>query len=94
MSTTTHPPLTGPTVLALAAIVAATQRGARVRRLVGDDVVSGTVRALVVSPERLTFPGSGDDIRDCYAHVSTTFELFWPVSELVAQFGTGELSLT
>lgn len=85
-------PLSSRAVLALAWVIHAAEREAPVRRLTGDgDVIEGVARRLVISPDNSAFPGRGHDVRDCYLRVSGTFERFWPVAELVEQFGTGEL---
>lgn len=82
-------PLTATEVVALAAIVSGAQRFARVSRDLGDVVVTGTARHLVTDEETAAFPDyRRDDVRDCLLRVtlSTGFEAFWPVSELVVDY--------
>lgn len=91
--TTSHAPLTEHTVRALNAILDAVEHGSKVRRLVPDydAVIEGTARHLVIDPQRYTFRTEDDDLRDCYLRVTAGFEYCWPVTDLIAQFGTGEL---
>jgi hypothetical protein len=51
-------------------------------------VVTGTARHLVTDQDTAAFPGLQDDVRDCLLRVtlSTGFEAFWPVSELVVDY--------
>jgi hypothetical protein len=105
-TTSTHAPLTKATTLALAVIIEAAAREARVRRLTEDnEVTEGTARHLVTGSgtDWCTgdgddgtdwSPGDGDDLRDCYLRVTTTggWEAWWPVSELIELVHTGALA--
>lgn len=85
-------PLTSVTVLALAKIVQAAQLTARVSRMTPEgDVLRGTVRNLVVSPDNPVFLRATDEVRDAYLWVSGVWEHFWPVSELVGEVARGTL---
>lgn len=87
-----HRPLTVPRALALAAVLDAAGRGARVARLLpGGEVVTGTARHLVTDERSLAFPGMGEDVRDCLLRVTGPVgEWFWPVAELAEQVLSGE----
>ncbi|OLF08551.1 hypothetical protein [Actinophytocola xanthii] len=80
-------PLTTSDVVALGAIVTGARRSARVSRALDYDAVSGTARA-VVTDERGVFAGDRDDVRDCllWVTLSSGFEAFWPVSDLVPEY--------
>lgn len=82
------------TFKALAVVVDAALDHAKVTRLVGDDPINGTARALV-SSERGGFLGRGDDIREALLHVTgqSGVEHFWPVTELTEQARRGEFAV-
>lgn len=85
-----RPPLTTSDAVALGAIITAARRSARVSRALDCDVVSGTARA-VVTDERGGFAGAHDDVRDCllWVTLSSGFEAFWPVRDLVPDYLSG-----
>lgn len=82
-------PLSMPVVNALAALVGAAQRGARIARAFVDQpssVVYGTARS--IGDVNGNHMGPRDDVRDCYLRVTTVngWEAFWLVSELVEAY--------
>jgi len=82
-----HPALDPRTAVTLGQIVAATERGARVARVVDHEpgLVSGTARNLTDEP----------DIRDAKLRVTLAHggDVYWPVSELVVEVQAGLVSL-
>lgn len=75
---------------ALAALVDAVQRDARVARLntETDHVVYGKLRHFVRETEHAYFLQDEDDIRDAYVRVTDTLgiEHFWPVEDLLQAY--------
>jgi hypothetical protein len=88
-----RPPLTGPDVVSLHAILQAASQGTRVARLVdaGDEVAWGTARHIVVDEDTAAFPNTSDDVRDCVLRVTLAsgFEAWWPVADLVRDHQAG-----
>jgi hypothetical protein len=80
----TLPPLDFPTILALATLFEWLAEGARVDRADGDDLVSGTLRHLVTSPDDYAFPRASQDIRTAYVRVTLTggMDTVWSVTEV------------
>jgi len=77
--------LTMQEAVALAAVVDAAQRNARVGYLADNgDVVTGTVRS--IGDERGNFLRNDEDIRHGYVRItlSSGFELFRPIGEVTA----------
>jgi hypothetical protein len=76
---------------ALATLLDAAKRNARVEWLVGNNAVAdGVARHFVLDPENAAFLGDGDDVRDAYFRVSGNVEHFFPVTELLAKVRLGE----
>lgn len=90
----THSPLTLRDVAALRPIIDMAHNGLKVKRLVNDEIVVGIARHIVISPDNYGFPGSNDDIRDCYLRVTliSGMDVAWPVSELMADVQRGYLA--
>lgn len=59
------------------------------------DVVSGTFRHVVESPDNYGFPGSGRDIRDGFLRVTldSGSDITIPVTEVVEMLATGCLAV-
>jgi hypothetical protein len=87
-------PLTSGQAIAVAAILAAAHNTRRVARAVDGDVLSGQARS--VGDLGGNFAGPGDDLRGMWLRVTLTtgFEAFWPMQELIDEFGTGEFVCT
>lgn len=85
MMNTTHKPLTATDCMAIAQIANAASRGDRVRRLIDNTIVEGTMRHIVKSPDDYGFAGSDMDVRDAYVRVTTTngFDVAWAVADLI-----------
>jgi hypothetical protein len=66
-----------------------------VRRYIDGEIVSGTARHLVRSPEDFTFSDPRGDVRDAYLRVTLTsgFDVAWLVSDLMNAYGAGEFAL-
>jgi hypothetical protein len=73
--------------LALATVLDAVKRNARVEWLAEGradlGTVDGVARHLVRDPENAYFLGDEDDVRDAYLRVSSTFEHFLPVRDVL-----------
>lgn len=54
----------------------------------------GVARHFVRDPENAFFLNDDDDVRDAYVRVSSTFEHFFPVRELLAKVRLGEFVVT
>lgn len=83
----TNETLTVSDLVALAAIVDAVQRNARVGWLMPNgDVATGTVRSL--GDERGGFIGSGEDVRDAFVRITTSsgWEVFAPIAKVAEQY--------
>lgn len=84
-------PLTVHDAVALATIVEASIHNSYVARVADDGrVMHGTARS--IGDDRGAFLATGEDVRDAYLRVtlSTGFEAFWPVAELIPQTHSGE----
>lgn len=94
MSPAQRAALTIAEVQALAKIIQAAHLRMRVARMVpgSDEPVRGQARGLVVSPDNPAFLRADADVRDAYLWVTTIFEQFWPVSELVREIARGDLA--
>jgi hypothetical protein len=76
--------LTSTTAVLLADIVRAAHNRSRIARALDNGyVISGTARG--IGDDRGSHAGPGDDIRECYLHVTmdSGWEQFWPMSEAV-----------
>lgn len=83
--------LTVSDVVALGAIVNAAHTTAKVARLVeNNDVLYGHARS--IGDERGAFIRATEDVRGVFLRVTLTsgFEAFWPVREVVAAYKAGE----
>jgi hypothetical protein len=80
--------------LALATVLDAVKRNARVEWLSDGRALDGVARHFVRDPENAYFLGDDDDVRDAYVRVSSTFEHFFPVTELLAKVRSGEFVVT
>jgi hypothetical protein len=81
-------PLTVSDTVALAAICSAAQRSTRIARLLDTgDIFTGTARS--IGDENGGFAGPQDDIRDMYLRVTSTFEHFLPIAELIDEVKAG-----
>lgn len=92
---TSQPALTAHAALKIARIVQGCIDHARIGRARDDSgvVVTGTMRAIHVSPMNAYAPAESTDVRDCYAHItmSSGLEAWWPLTEMVAEIGSGML---
>jgi len=86
--------LSGPEVMALAAIIAAAQTGETVARVDAAEPRAGVTRGTARSVGDLNgvFLAAHADVRDSYLRVTTDhgWDVFWPVAELAAEYVTGE----
>lgn len=85
-------PLSIADVIALGVLCDAAARGAHVRWLHDEtgDVVEGTARA--IAHDGGGFMRMGEDVRDMYLHVSTAFEHWLPIRELMGKVTRGEFA--
>lgn len=80
---------------ALATVLDAVKRNARVEWL--DDngnLHDGVARHFVRDSANAYFLGDGDDVRDAYVRVSSTFEHFLPVTDVVRLVREGKFAVT
>lgn len=95
MTTTTERPLTVSALTRLGMIAEAVEQGRKVARLTPEGEVEwGVARAL--TRDGGGFLTGADDVRDGYVWVSAgnrLFERWWPVSDLLAAFDRGGVSL-
>jgi hypothetical protein len=79
--------------VAISTILDATKSNARVAWLHEGHVIEGVARHLVRDPENAYFLGDEDDVRDAYLRVSSTFEHFLPVRDVMRMIPLGEFGL-
>lgn len=77
--------------VALSTVLRAAQTNARVTWLVENgETITGVARHIVHDPETAAFLNDDDDVRDGYLRVSSTFEHFLPVREVIELVWRGE----
>ena len=81
--------------LGLAVVLDAVKRGARVEWLdENGNVHDGVARHLVKDPGSVAFLHDADEVRDAYLRVSSTFEHFLPVRDVLALVREGKFAVT
>ena len=84
--------LTTADALAVATILDAVRRGARVSWLVGDHVNSGVVRH-IVEGDSFNFLRGDEDVRDGYLRVSDLFERLLAVTDVIEWIKAGTFAV-